>query len=351
MSTLTVGELTSAIAAIAPFDAAAGWDPVGLQLGDRNELAATVAVCHEVTSPVVDAVLDRSVDTLVTYHPLLFHATRRLVAGQGASGRAHRLIRAGVNLVVVHTAFDVAPGGTADALAHALGLEEVSGFGPLWGPNVLRLVTYATSDQSPEVRAALATAGAGSLAGAAGCSFRSTGVAAATSVEETVERIEMLVDVGKLDAVVAALGAVSADPRPRYDVFEARGNAAYVGRVGALPAPLPITDFAASVGRRLMIAPRLAAGGVSLVDRVAVLPGSGGSMLDAAAATGADAFVTGDIAHHQARLANECGLAVVDAAHAPTERPGVGRLYAAVANVVDVAHDMTAIDASPWEAT
>jgi putative NIF3 family GTP cyclohydrolase 1 type 2 len=129
MSTQTVGEFISALAAVAPLDGAAGWDPVGLQLGDRDEPVGSVAVCHEVTTPVVAAVLERSIDTLVTYHPLLFHAARRLVAGPGATGRAHRLVRGGVNLIVVHTAFDVAPGGTADALADALGLERVTGFG------------------------------------------------------------------------------------------------------------------------------------------------------------------------------------------------------------------------------
>jgi putative NIF3 family GTP cyclohydrolase 1 type 2 len=160
----------------------------------------------------------------------------------------------------------------------------------------------------------------------------------------------MVVDTARLDAVVAALGAATADPRPRYDVVEARGDAAYVGRVGMLSAPLPIGDFASRVGERLAVTPRVAAGDITLADRIAVLPGSGASMLDAAAATGASAFVTGDVAHHQARLANECGLAIVDAEHAPTERPGVARLYAAVAAAVDVAHDMSVIDANPWKA-
>jgi dinuclear metal center YbgI/SA1388 family protein len=346
----TVGDLVSALAAVAPFDAAAGWDPVGLQLGDRKEPAGIVAVCHEVTSAVLDAVIERSVDTLVTYHPLLFHPTRRLVAGPGADGRAHQLVRAGVNLVVVHTAFDVAAGGTADALADALDLEEVTGFGPLWGSETLRLIAYAVPDTSTVVRAALAAAGAGTFEGTSGCSFRMLGVAETATSEDPTERIEVLVATTRLDAVVAALGAVTQNVRPRFDVLEARGDAAFVGRVGDLPAPVPIAAFAAEVGDRLSVVPRVAAGSVALTDRVAVLPGSGASMIAAAAATGASTFVTGDVAHHQARLANECGLAIVDAAHAPTERPGVARLYAAVAAAVDVVVDLSAIDANPWEA-
>jgi putative NIF3 family GTP cyclohydrolase 1 type 2 len=110
-------------------------------------------------------------------------------------------------------------------------------------------------------------------------------------------------------------------------------------------------DFAADVGVRLAVTPRVAIGEVTAAHRIAVLPGSGASMLSAAAATGADVFVTGDVAHHQARLANECGVAIVDAAHAPTERPGVARLYAAVAAAADGAVDLTATDENPWETT
>ena len=45
----TVGDTLAALSALAPPDKAAGWDPVGLQLGDPGAGAGPVAVCHEVT--------------------------------------------------------------------------------------------------------------------------------------------------------------------------------------------------------------------------------------------------------------------------------------------------------------
>lgn len=350
MSNLTVGELAGALSANAPFDAAAGWDPVGLQLGDSGEEVEAVGVCHEVTDRVVDAALERSIDTLVTYHPLLFHATRRLVAGPGATGRAHRLIRAGISLIVVHTAFDVADGGTADALAQTLGLERIRGFAPLWGPESSRLVAHTAPGRAGVVLETLVAAGASPTTAVSACRVRSSGHAEVPEGEDAAERIELVVEPSRLDAVVAALARATGTTRPRYDVIEARGNAGFVGRVGELPTPRPLADFATRVGRQLECVPRVAPGEVGIADVVAVLPGSGMSMVSAAAATGASVFVTGDVAHHQARLANECGMAVVDAAHAPTERPGVRRLYAAVAAIVDVAVDLSSIDADPWEA-
>jgi len=105
------------------------WDPVGLQLGDPDREVSTIAVCHEVTEDVVARLEASPVDLLVSYHPLLFAPTTRVLAGRSAGARSYRLIRAGVSLLVTHTDFDAAPGGTADTLALFFGLRQVAAFG------------------------------------------------------------------------------------------------------------------------------------------------------------------------------------------------------------------------------
>jgi dinuclear metal center YbgI/SA1388 family protein len=88
-----------------------------------------VAVCHEVTEEVIAAVEASPVDLVVTYHPLLFDPVNRIVGGRSPAARALRLMRAGASLIVIHTDFDGAPGGTADSLASALRLHDVAPFG------------------------------------------------------------------------------------------------------------------------------------------------------------------------------------------------------------------------------
>jgi len=105
------------------------WDPAGLQLGDPAAEVARIGVCHEVNEAVVARVESAPVDLLVTYHPLLFTPTNRLLAGRSAGARSYRLIRAGVALLVTHTDFDAAPGGMADALAAFFGLRDSVAFG------------------------------------------------------------------------------------------------------------------------------------------------------------------------------------------------------------------------------
>lgn len=108
---------------------AASWDPVGLQVGDMNAPVDTVGVCHEVNEDVLAAMGDGKLDLLITYHPLLFMPTNRLVEGTSPEGRAKRLIQRGTSLLVTHTDLDAASGGTADALAAMVGLRSIKPFG------------------------------------------------------------------------------------------------------------------------------------------------------------------------------------------------------------------------------
>ncbi len=98
-----------------------------------------------------------------------------------------------------------------------------------------------------------------------------------------------------------------------------------LGRVGELPAPMSLRDFAALAARVLPAT----AGGVRVagdpertVRRVAVCGGSGGSLFPAAAAAGADVLLTSDLKHHPVSDALEVdGPALCDVAHFASEWP------------------------------
>ncbi len=125
---MRVADLITAIDLRYPLDHAASWDPVGLQVGGAGRPLGSVAVTHEVSDTVVDDAIARGVGTIVTYHPLLFTPTTSFVEGPTAEGRALRLAAAGVSVIVVHTAMDVAAPGTGDDLLAALGFVADGGF-------------------------------------------------------------------------------------------------------------------------------------------------------------------------------------------------------------------------------
>ncbi len=127
----TVSEVMTQLATVIPPWTAATWDPVGLQLGDADAEVGTIGVSHEITEGVVSSIEETHVDLIITYHPLLFDPVNRLVEGRSPTARAIRLLRAGVSVLVTHTDFDAAEGGTADALAGAIGLSAVEPFGAI----------------------------------------------------------------------------------------------------------------------------------------------------------------------------------------------------------------------------
>lgn len=87
--------------------------------------------------------------------------------------------------------------------------------------------------------------------------------------------------------------------------------------VGELSAPCSAKDFASLIKERLK-APsvRFTEGGVS---RVAVSSGGGGEGVELHAKYGFDAFVTGELKHHQYLYAAQHGIAAFDAGHFSTE--------------------------------
>jgi dinuclear metal center YbgI/SA1388 family protein len=126
---------------------------------------------------------------------------------------------------------------------------------------------------------------------------------------------------GVNDALAAVLGLGGTRPLlPHPDGVTGSG------RVGALAEPLTLAEFAALVARRLPAT----AGGVRaagapdrVVGTVAVCGGAGDSYLAAAAASGADVYLTSDLRHHVVAefVADPGNPAVVDVAHWAGEWP------------------------------
>jgi len=113
------------------------------------------------------------------------------------------------------------------------------------------------------------------------------------------------------------------------------GRPASLGRIGALPAPMTIADFAAQVREALPTAHvRYVDAGPRPVRKVALCSGSGAEFIGRAAALGADAYVTGDVRYHDAQHAAELGLHVIDAGHFGTEFPVVASLRQRLADAL-----------------
>jgi len=102
-------------------------------------------------------------------------------------------------------------------------------------------------------------------------------------------------------------------------------------RIGDLSFPRPLADFVRFVEAALGCAgtSALRVNGVNpanMITRVAVCGGAGAGLAEAAQASGAQAYVTSDVRHHEFWEAEARGLALLDAGHGATETPGMRAL-------------------------
>jgi dinuclear metal center YbgI/SA1388 family protein len=128
-------------------------------------------------------------------------------------------------------------------------------------------------------------------------------------------------DSGVNDALAAVLGVRDAVPLEPTDGDPRAG----LGRVGDLDRATTLREFAARAAAALpstVGGVRAAGDPERLVRRVAVCGGSGGSLTGAAAAAGADVFLTSDLKHHPVSdMIDSSGPALCDVAHFASEWP------------------------------
>ena len=118
---LTVAAVVEHLERLFPPRLAAEWDNVGLLLGDRAAPSGRLMTCLTVTPEVAAEAVERQAGLIVTHHPILFRAAKRLTADSAEGRMLLALAPAGVAVYSPHTAFDNAAGGINDLLAAAAG--------------------------------------------------------------------------------------------------------------------------------------------------------------------------------------------------------------------------------------
>ena len=123
----------------------------------------------------------------------------------------------------------------------------------------------------------------------------------------------------RLDAVAGGVNDVLANAIGLKDVTPFGKDGEEIGRIGNLAQPMSLYEFAALV-KSVTGAPqvRISDGGKP-ISRVAVLGGGGAGESGAAAAAGADTYLTGDLRHDQLTEAPERGMNLVEGGHFFTE--------------------------------
>ncbi len=129
--TTTVSEVAGWLEQFAPSHLAESWDNVGLLWGDPTDPVLRVMTCLTVTPETAVEAIREQASMIISHHPVLFQAVKRIRADLADTGHLWKLARAGIAIASPHTAFDNTQNGINDILCRRLGLLEVSPLRPI----------------------------------------------------------------------------------------------------------------------------------------------------------------------------------------------------------------------------
>ena len=127
----TVKELERLVGEIAPYDLAEEWDNVGLLVGRGAREITRVLTALDLTDGVIEEAVALGAQAIVTHHPIMMDARRRVTDGDREGRLVLKLAENGIAHIAAHTNFDSAPGGVNDTLMALMGAGNVRGEGCL----------------------------------------------------------------------------------------------------------------------------------------------------------------------------------------------------------------------------
>ena len=349
------------------FARAASWDKVGLLIGDENARVEKILVAHEVTNEVLDSASDYQ--ALVVYHPPLFRPLENLNFRDHSVRLAARCIAQNLNVIAVHTALDHAPSPNAlgDKLAQSLGLQDIGVLQPDGFEALCKIVVFVPTAGLEQVQNAMWDAGAGEIGLYDCASFRSRGtgtfrpqdganpvvgeIGKLESVEEW--RLEIIAPEAKKNQIVRAMKTAHPYEEVAFDIIQLQNeepNQAFgAARSGMLAQSTPLANYAREISHKLRAPNVRLVQAETEIQKIACVPGSGASYIEAAFRAGCDCLVTGDIKHHDAQQAKALGLSVIDVTHVATERAAVGMIFEAL-STLEAEIALCEIETNPFSA-
>jgi len=332
---MRLSEIIAALEELAPASYQESYDNTGLAVGSPQDEIRAALLSVDVTEEVLEEAIANQINLIISHHPLIFSPLRSITGKDRTERVLLRAIRHQIAVFSAHTNLDNVSAGVSRKLAEKLGIMNPRILAPVAG-ELRKLVTFVPVDHADKVRSALFGAGAGHIGNYDQCSYNLEGMGSFRGSANTNPfagekgklhfekevRIETIFPKAMQTAVVSAMMAAHPYEEVAYDIYplEQLYPMAGAGMIGELDTGLDLPDFLSHVKKRLAC-PVIRYSGTAkeLIKTVACCGGSGSFLIRQAIASGANAFITGDIKYHQfSDAADE--LLLIDAGHFETEQ-------------------------------
>ena len=332
---MKIKEIITVLEEMAPLAYAEDFDNVGLLLGNQEDEATGVLVCHDALESVIEEAIAKNCNLVVCFHPILFSGIKKITGKNYVERSVLKAIKNDIAIYAVHTALDNHKNGVNKIFCDALGLTNTKILVPK--PNFIqKLVTYTIPENVEQVRNALFDAGAGKIGNYDDCSFTSQGIGSYMGNEnsnpeigerfEFVEaqeiKIEVTFEKHLQNKILKALLKNHVYEEVAYEIYDLQNTHQNIGlgMVGELEKPLSELEFLQLVKTKMQcegIRHSTLLG--KSIKKVAVLGGSGSFAIKKAIQAGADVFLTADLKYHNFYEA-ENQIVLADIGHFESER-------------------------------
>ena len=337
---MKVKNLLNNLDKIAPFFLQESFDNSGIQFADLDAPVTKILLSLDLTQNILDEAIEKKANLIIAHHPLLFSPLKQITKQKNPL--LYQVITAQINLLAMHTNYDLAESGLNDYVANLLGIKKIS---PLQDSSekIFKFAVYAPVKHADKVSRAIFDAGAGKIGNYTETSFNIAGQGTFKPMEgtnpfigkigekETVQeiKIETVVAERDLESVVQAMKDTHPYEEPAFDVYELKTKPSYgIGIFGEIDKEVEISKFSLEVKNKLQAYYiRLIKSNNRKIKRVALCTGAGGSLLEQVSRKKVDLYLTGDITYHDALRAKELGLNVLDIEHFDTEKFFVEAFY------------------------
>jgi dinuclear metal center YbgI/SA1388 family protein len=328
-------ELTSYLDSAVPLSFQESYDNSGLQVGSSEREITSALITLDVTEEVMDEVISRKCDVLVSHHPLIFNGIKSLTGKSFTERILSMAIKHDIAIYSAHSNLDILSNGVSRKMAEKLGLEKIKVLSPSEN-RLLKLVTYIPESHVEKVYNALFEAGAGAIGNYDRCGFTASGTGSYRGNEyskpflgekgkihfEKEMRFETILYSHLKDKVINALIGIHPYEEVAYDLYvlENKNVDIGLGCVGNFSRQLSEDDFLKFVSSVFDArGVRYSKPTGKPIRTVALCGGSGAALLNLAISSGADAFLTADIKYHDF-YKTENKIFMVDIGHFESEK-------------------------------
>lgn len=118
-----LSEIYDAFCEFAPPELQMSFDNAGFLVGRKDAEISRVILSLDVTSAVIDEAIERGAQLIISHHPVIWDAMKRVTDETETGRKLIKLIENGIAVISMHTNLDIARGGVNDTLLELLEAE------------------------------------------------------------------------------------------------------------------------------------------------------------------------------------------------------------------------------------